>query len=233
MVDIRYLPRFASGLLKRALDMSPVAVLMGARQTGKSTLAQSEPFLADRLYLTLDDPETHERARLAARDLVRSTPRSTLDEVQREPDLLLAVKRAVDEDRPRRNGRFVLTGSANLLLMRRVSETLAGRAVYVNLWPLTRRGGIPTPSAFEPFGTSTRNASPAACCSTAAARRSGCPTVFSVSPGGVCCRRLVYHLREDRSFPTTGMEHRHPSLSNTRERARSLRPSGAGDHTAS
>ena len=147
MVDTRYLPRFASGLLKRALDMSPVVVLMGARQTGKSTLAQSEPFLADRLYLTLDDPETHERARLAARDLVRSTPKLTLDEVQREPDLLRAVKRAVDEDRPRRNGRFVLTGSANLLLMRRVSETLAGRAVYVNLWPLTRRErlGLGTP----------------------------------------------------------------------------------------
>ncbi len=76
---------------------------------------------------------------MAARNLVRSPPRLTLDEVQRGPDLLLAVKRAVDEDRPRRNGRFVLTGSANLSLMRRVSETLAGRATYVNLWPLTRR----------------------------------------------------------------------------------------------
>ena len=150
MVDIRYLPRFASGLLKRALDMSPVVVLMGARQTGKSTLAQSEPFLADRLYLTLDDPETHERARLAARDLVHSASRMTLDEVQREPDLLRAVKRAVDQDRPRRNGRFVLTGSANLLLMGRVSETLAGRAVYVNLWPLTRRErlGLGAPGAW-------------------------------------------------------------------------------------
>ena len=138
MVETRYLPRFAARLLARALDAAPVVLLMGARQTGKSTLAQSEPFLADRLYLTLDDPETHERARRAARDLVRAAPRMTLDEVQREPDLLLAIKRAVDEDRPRRNGRFLLTGSANLLLMRRVSETLAGRAVYVNLWPPTR-----------------------------------------------------------------------------------------------
>ena len=139
MGDLSYLPRVAAGLLERALAASPVVVLMGARQTGKSTLAQSEPFLADRLYLTLDDLETRERARLAAGDLVRSAPRLTLDEVQREPDLLLAVKRAVDEDRPRHNGRFVLTGSANLLLMHRVSETLAGRATYVNLWPLTRR----------------------------------------------------------------------------------------------
>ena len=139
MVDFHYLPRAASGLLERALTASPVIVLMGARQTGKSTLVRSEPFLADRLYLTLDDPETREHARMAAGDLVRSAPRLTLDEVQREPDLLLAVKRAVDEDRPRRNGRFVLTGSTNLLLMHRVSETLAGRATHVNLWPLTRR----------------------------------------------------------------------------------------------
>ena len=112
---------------------------MGARQTGKSTLVQSEPFGAERLYLTLDDPDVQERARLAPDDLVRSAPRITLDEVQRAPDLLLAVKRAVDRERPRQAGRFILTGSANLLLMQRVSESLAGRATYVQLWPLTRR----------------------------------------------------------------------------------------------
>ena len=72
MVDYPYTPRFAARLLERALNVSPVVVLMGARQTGKSTLVQAEPFLAEHLYLTLDDPETHERARLAARDLVRS-----------------------------------------------------------------------------------------------------------------------------------------------------------------
>ena len=61
----------------------------------------------------------------------------TLDEVQRAPSLLLAVKRAIDRDRT--PGRFLLTGSANLLLMRQVSESLAGRASYLTLWPLTRR----------------------------------------------------------------------------------------------
>ena len=61
----------------------------------------------------------------------------TIDEVQREPNLLHAVKRAID--RQRRPGRFLLTGSANLLLMRRVSESLAGRASYLTLWPMTRR----------------------------------------------------------------------------------------------
>lgn len=110
---------------------------MGARQTGKSTLVQSESFLADRLYLTLDDLAVLERAKEAPDDLVRSAPRLVLDEVQREPALLLAIKRAVDEDRPRQNGRFVLTGSANLLLLHKISESLAGRATYVTLWPLS------------------------------------------------------------------------------------------------
>ncbi len=116
---------------------------MGARQVGKTTLVQSEPFLKDRLYLTLDDFDTLEHARSAPDSLVRSARRLTLDEVQRDPCLLLSVKRAVDSDRPRENGRFLLAGSANLLLMRRVSETLAGRATYLQLWPLTsseRRG---------------------------------------------------------------------------------------------
>ncbi len=147
MSGFHYLPRFAARLLCKALTVSPIVILMGARQTGKSTLVQNEPSLKDHLYLTLDDPDVRERARLAPDDLVRSAPLLTLDEVQREPDLLLAVKRAVDADRPRRNGRFVLTGSANLLLMQRVSESLAGRATYVNLWPLARRerlgGGAP------------------------------------------------------------------------------------------
>jgi uncharacterized protein len=139
MSDSRYLPRSAARLLERALEASPVVVLMGARQTGKSTLARSERFLEGRLYLTLDDLAERERAREAPADLVRSAPKLTLDEVQREPRVLLAIKQAVDEDRPRRPGRFLLTGSANLLLMHRVSDSLAGRAIYVSLWPLTRR----------------------------------------------------------------------------------------------
>jgi predicted AAA+ superfamily ATPase len=99
----------------------------------------SAPALAGHLYLTLDDLDTRDRAVRAPDDLVRSAPRLILDEVQREPDLLLAIKRAVDRDRPRIPGRFVVTGSANLLLMQRISETLAGRATYITLWPFTRR----------------------------------------------------------------------------------------------
>ena len=133
------LPRLAADYLRRASRVSPVVVVMGARQTGKSTLVQTLPDLASRPYITLDDLAVLEQARTAPDDLVRRAPTLTIDEVQREADLVLAIKRAVDEQRPRAPGRFILTGSANLLLMRRVSETLAGRATYVNLWPLTRR----------------------------------------------------------------------------------------------
>jgi predicted AAA+ superfamily ATPase len=133
------LPRVAAAPLLRALGVSPVVVVMGARQTGKSTLVQTLPELAGRPYLTLDDLDVREEAQIAPDALVRRTPRMVLDEVQREADLVLAIKRAVDEQRPRVRGRYVLTGSANLLLMTRIAESLAGRASYVTLWPLTRR----------------------------------------------------------------------------------------------
>ena len=115
----------------------PAVVVSGARQTGKSTLVGGILNRPERLYLTLDDLDVLSQARTAPDDLAARAPRVTLDEVQRAPDLLLAVKRAIDADR--RAGRFVLTGSANLLLMRQVSETLAGRASYLTLWPMTRR----------------------------------------------------------------------------------------------
>ncbi|MEN8374747.1 MAG: ATP-binding protein [Gemmatimonadota bacterium] len=133
------LPRLATFALEATLRAMPVAVLMGARQTGKSTLVRADPVAGDRPYLTLDDFDILAQARTSPDDLVRRAPVITLDEVQRAPEILTAVKRAVDESRPRGQGRFLLTGSANLLLMRGVSETLAGRAGYVRLWPLSRR----------------------------------------------------------------------------------------------
>ncbi|HWO89941.1 MAG TPA: ATP-binding protein, partial [Gemmatimonadales bacterium] len=133
------LPRAAGQVLAEALGRFPVVAVIGARQTGKSTLVQTLPALAGRPYLTLDDPELRDQARSDPGSVLARGAHLTLDEVQRAPDLLLAVKRAVDTDRPRRPGRYVLTGSANLLLMQRISETLAGRAFYLKLWPLSRR----------------------------------------------------------------------------------------------
>src|SRR2546427_450498 len=134
------LPRLAATALAHAASVMPVTVVTGARQTGKSTLVRDLAPAGERPYFTLDDLDVLEQASDAPDDLVARAERLTLDEVQRAPQLLLAVKRAVD--RRRRAGRFLLTGSANLLLMHQVSETLAGRATYLTLWPMTRREQI-------------------------------------------------------------------------------------------
>ena len=134
------LPRLAASTLTEALRAMPVTVVTGARQTGKTTLVRTPVQPEPRVYLTLDDLDALEQARRAPENLVARGPRLTIDEVQRAPDLLLAIKRAVDRRRGR--GRFIVTGSANLLLMRAVSDTLAGRASYLTLWPMTRREQI-------------------------------------------------------------------------------------------
>jgi hypothetical protein len=112
-----------------------VVVLTGARQTGKSTLIRELLTPHTREYLTLDDLDVLERAHEEPDALVAANKRMTIDEIQRSPNLLLAIKRSVDRDR--RPGRFHLSGSANLALMQSVSETLAGRAVYLTLYPFT------------------------------------------------------------------------------------------------
>lgn len=131
------LPRLLARPVAAALRVMPAVVVTGARQTGKSTLVGELAPVDDRLYLTLDDLDVMAQAAEAPADLVARAPRMTLDEIQRAPGLLHAIKRAIDQKRTR--GRFVLTGSANLLLMRNVSESLAGRATYLTLWPMTRR----------------------------------------------------------------------------------------------
>jgi hypothetical protein len=133
------LPRAAAAAVERALSAAPVVALLGARQTGKTTLLRSLPSLAQRPYLTLDDFDLRTHAQSEPEAVVARAPALVLDEVQRVPDLPIAVKRAVDQDRRRTRGRFVLTGSANLLMLERIGETLAGRVVYVTLWPFTRR----------------------------------------------------------------------------------------------
>ena len=130
------LPRLVEPVLAERLRAMPAVVVTGARQTGKSTLA-AERVQGARRYATLDDLDVLHAARRDPEALVGGSDAVTLDEVQREPGLLAAVKRAID--RKRTPGRFLLTGSANLLLMRQVSESLAGRASYLTLWPMTRR----------------------------------------------------------------------------------------------
>lgn len=88
---------------------------------------------------TLDDAATRAEAAADPVRFVRRAPRMIIDEVQRAPELLLAIKQEVDRERQREKGRFVLTGSANLLMMKQVADSLAGRATYLRLGPLTRR----------------------------------------------------------------------------------------------
>jgi predicted AAA+ superfamily ATPase len=133
------LPRLAAAAVLRAAKLAPVVVLMGAGQTGKTTLVRSVPPLATLPYFTLDDFDLRIQAEADPEAVVVRAPRLVLDEVQRASGLLIAIKCAVDNDTRHTRGRFILTGSANLLMMQRISETLAGRAVYVTLWPFTRR----------------------------------------------------------------------------------------------
>ncbi|HXH07935.1 MAG TPA: ATP-binding protein [Vicinamibacterales bacterium] len=133
---MKTLPRLVEPALAERLRVMPAVVVTGARQTGKSTLA-AERVPGARRYASLDDLDVLDAARRDPEALVGGSGPVTLDEVQREPGLLAAVKRAID--RERKPGRFLLTGSANLLLMRQVSESLAGRASYLALWPMTRR----------------------------------------------------------------------------------------------
>jgi hypothetical protein len=135
-VNTEIRPRLVTASLEQRLRVMPVVVVSGARQTGKSTLAR-DLTPGRRRYVSLDELDAVDAARRDPDAQLGGSEPVTLDEVQREPDLLRAVKRAVDRDRAA--GRFLLTGSANLLLMRRVSESLAGRASYLTLWPMTRR----------------------------------------------------------------------------------------------
>ena len=127
-------PRFLKAKIDEALQDTPVVCLLGPRQVGKSTLCQQ--LAPNRNYLTLDDHATLTIAKSDPTGFIQSLPEYvTLDEVQRAPELLLAIKAEVD--RNRKAGRFLLTGSANLLLLPKVKESLAGRIEILHLHPLT------------------------------------------------------------------------------------------------
>lgn len=137
MADTPDYPRFAEPRLLEALTDSPAVLIHGPRQSGKTTLART---VGDRLgyaYATFDD----DTVRLAAEAdpvgfVADLPPRAILDEVQRVPDLFVTLKAAIDRDRT--PGRFMLTGSANVLLVPRLSDSLAGRMEILRLHPLAQ-----------------------------------------------------------------------------------------------
>src|SRR5664279_3320824 len=124
--------------LLQALADTPVVLVNGARQTGKSTLVQSTELAEPgRQYLTFDDPSILAAAKRDPSGFVSglNTP-VILDEVQHVPEVFPVIELAVD--RRREPGRFLLTGSANVLLLPKLSESLAGRMEVLTLWPFSQ-----------------------------------------------------------------------------------------------
>ena len=136
--------RFVERRAEEALLDTPVVLIVGPRRAGKTTLVREmgEP---DRTYITLDDQTVLEAAQSDPAGFIRGLDRATIDEIQRAPDLLLAIKKTVDEDY--RPGRFLLTGSANVMTLSRVADSLAGRMETIRMLPLARaeiEGRTPT-----------------------------------------------------------------------------------------
>ncbi len=129
--------RFAEGALAEALMDSPVVLLHGPRQCGKSTLARMLGDRAGYSHLTFDDDTIRAAALTDPVGFVDGLPeRVIIDEVQRVPTLFTSLKACVDRDR--QPGRFLLTGSSNVLLLPKLSDSLAGRMAILRLHPFAQ-----------------------------------------------------------------------------------------------
>jgi predicted AAA+ superfamily ATPase len=152
--------RFIEQRAEEALLDTPVVLIVGPRRAGKTTLVKKMGNVG-RTYVTLDDQTALDAARSDPIGFIRGLELAIIDEIQRAPDLLLAIKKTVDEDY--RPGRFLLTGSANVLTLPRVADSLAGRMETIQMLPLARAelsGNAPTFLArlFEGKLQSHRNA---------------------------------------------------------------------------
>ena len=127
------LRRHLTEALLSAAAVNPIVTLTGPRQSGKTTLVRE--LFPEHRYLSLEAPDVRARALEDPRALLAQGERLILDEIQRAPDLLSYIQVLVDEDD--RPGRYILTGSQNLLLMESVSQTLAGRTALLRLHPLS------------------------------------------------------------------------------------------------
>lgn len=126
--------RSADTILEEALKISPVVLLSGARQVGKSTLCLS----LKNEYRVFDNLTQREAALTDPMGYIASLPKPiTLDEIQKVPEVLEGIK--IDVDKNRINGNFLLTGSANVLDMKRAKDTLAGRLIEIKMWPLSQK----------------------------------------------------------------------------------------------
>lgn len=130
-------PRYLAPRLRDALADTPVVLIHGPRQSGKTTLARAGGARRRYHYVSFDDESARQAAQQDPVGFIAGLPeRSILDEVQRVPELFLAIKDAVDQRRV--PGRFMLTGSANVLFVPRVADSLAGRMGILRLHPLAQ-----------------------------------------------------------------------------------------------
>lgn len=137
MTDPAFHPRFVLPRLTEALEDTPVVLIHGPRQCGKTTLARAVGDEAGYGYVSFDGDVLRASAQADPEGFVADLPdKVVLDEVQRVPELFTALKAAVDRDR--RPGRFILTGSANVLLVPRLADSLAGRMEILRLHPLAQ-----------------------------------------------------------------------------------------------
>ncbi|WP_419906531.1 ATP-binding protein [Hoeflea sp.] len=131
--------------LREALTDTPVVLVVGPRRAGKTTLVQAVA-RADRTYVTLDDQTILDAALADPAGFIRGLDTATIDEVQRAPELLLAIKKSIDEDY--QPGRFLLTGSANVMTLPKVADSLAGRIETLHMLPLSRSELLDVTPAF-------------------------------------------------------------------------------------
>ena len=129
-------PRHTLHRITQAFVDTRVVLVAGPRQAGKTTLAEAIARENGLAFFTLDNPTTLSAARSDPVGFLRGLDRAVIDEIQRAPDLLLAIKESVDTDK--RPGRFLLTGSANLMTLPRVADSLAGRMEIIRLLPLAQ-----------------------------------------------------------------------------------------------
>ena len=137
MTELTLYPRHARIRLEEALVDTPVVLVHGPRQCGKTTLARMVGDAAGYTYITFDDDVQLAAAQFDPVGFVADLPdRVVLDEVQRVPNLFLALKSVIDRERT--PGRFILTGSSNVLLVPTIADSLAGRIEILRLHPLSQ-----------------------------------------------------------------------------------------------
>ena len=152
----RYIKRSLETVLRRAVKEFPAIVLTGPRQSGKTTLLK-HLFSGKSRYVSMEPPDVRRAAVQDPRSFLEAYPPPVIfDEVQYAPELFPYIKEKIDADRNRR-GQYVLTGSQNLLLMEKVTESLSGRAAVLRLLPLSRREAEGRPDRPLPWETARKS----------------------------------------------------------------------------